>query len=503
MKRLTKKRAAGEKTAVDIDVNTGMASGPNADEFNNYLGVLSHEKLSILINSWDDVSKVDRNMLWEDVLANFEIPNVEPLRSRIISNIGLKFRAFKSRLTTRYIFGELKDESPCERYNFIDEETWLAFKESRLTEEWVHRRKKAQDIALKNLTPHVMSCAGYRKLEQALMVEKEQSKRGSASQDVETGVTSPPSPPTRHDKWKRARIKKSGAPSFEQSGLIIEKIVVTISLLKVIGRLKHSGRVRAVGQGVGIRLYFGAAPRHSSYSPKESKKEMEQRLRKELMDEMRRETEKMRLELRQEISQQLCAEQPIQTLLSPAPKSIKGSCAAPTASGDDIIGQTRQCELLVEGGIIPQVVAIGKVYEDATTLYNVPLSPDAAKVTVERVRVPDARLPLPSEEVTTVAEAFQSFVAWPRHLIRYMQQPLKPRRKPIPKKKQEVPLDDLIASLAIVARQIGRDPLEVPWDDTFFETNPELPLYIYMSDLLEFVAGDQELNINIIQFFMM
>jgi len=30
-----------------------------------------------------------------------------------------------------------------------------------------------------------------------------------------------------------------------------------------------------------------------------------------------------------------------------------------------------------------------------------------------------------------------------------------------------------------------------------------MPLYIYMSDLLEFVVGAQELNINIIQFFIM
>jgi len=69
--------------------------------------------------------------------------------------------------------------------------------------------------------------------------------------------------------------------------------------------------------------------------------------------------------------------------------------------------------------------------------------------------------------------------------------------------KLEVPIDDPIASLVVVVKQIGRDPLEDPWDDTFFETNTELPLYIYMSDLLEFVVGDQELNINIIQFFML
>ena len=70
-----------------------------------------------------------------------------------------------------------------------------------------------------------MSRSGYRKLEQTLMVEKEKYKQGTLSENVETGVTSPPSPPFRHVKWKRARIKKSGAPNFEQFGVIIEKIV--------------------------------------------------------------------------------------------------------------------------------------------------------------------------------------------------------------------------------------------------------------------------------------
>jgi len=45
--------------------------------------------------------------------------------------------------------------------------------------------------------------------------------------------------------------------------------------------------------------------------------------------------------------------------------------------------------------------------------------------------------------------------------------------------------------------------LEVPWDDMSFEINTDMPLYIYMSDLLDIVAKDQELNINIIKKFMM
>jgi len=58
---------------MNIDVNTEVAFGPNAKTFNNYLGVISRERLSILINSWDDVSEVDRNMLWQDVRVNFTL----------------------------------------------------------------------------------------------------------------------------------------------------------------------------------------------------------------------------------------------------------------------------------------------------------------------------------------------------------------------------------------------------------------------------------------------
>jgi len=73
--------------------------------------------------------------------------------------------------------------------------------------------------------------------------------------------------------------------------------------------------------------------------------EMKTKIHEELMEEMRKEIDLMQLEMRKEndrmrqefLSQQLCAE-PIQPLVSPTPKSTKGTCAAPTTSGDDIIG---------------------------------------------------------------------------------------------------------------------------------------------------------------------
>jgi len=73
LKRLALKRAASEKTRVDIDVNTEVAFGPKADKFMSYLGVVSRERLPILINSWDEVLEIDQNMIWEDVLVSFTL----------------------------------------------------------------------------------------------------------------------------------------------------------------------------------------------------------------------------------------------------------------------------------------------------------------------------------------------------------------------------------------------------------------------------------------------
>ena len=97
--------------------------------------------------------------------------------------------------------------------------------------------------------------------------------------------------------------------------------------------------------------------------------------------------------------------------------STKGSCSAVDLSGDDF-GSTSQCELYVECNSLTRFVALGKCYEGVTMLHNVPLSSNLMKVTVEKVLYGDLAVPVPTSEVTIVAEALHTFVAWPRHLVR-------------------------------------------------------------------------------------
>jgi len=62
-------------------------------------------------------------------------------------------------------------------------------------------------------------------------------------------------------------------------------------------------------------------------------------------------------------------------------------------------------------------VAREKVFEAATVLHGMELVEDEVKVTVEEVLMSYALVPVPTNEMYTVAQAFQCFLAWPRDLI--------------------------------------------------------------------------------------
>jgi len=62
-------------------------------------------------------------------------------------------------------------------------------------------------------------------------------------------------------------------------------------------------------------------------------------------------------------------------------------------------------------------VARGKVFEAATVLHGIELSEDEVKVTVEEVLMSFALVPVPTDAVYTVAQAFQCFLTWPRDLV--------------------------------------------------------------------------------------
>jgi len=64
-------------------------------------------------------------------------------------------------------------------------------------------------------------------------------------------------------------------------------------------------------------------------------------------------------------------------------------------------------------------------------------------------------------------------------------------------------LDDPLGALLQLAEIIAGKPMQVPWDANIFGKDLDIPLYLHSQDVLELAQGQEELNITIIQLWMM
>jgi len=66
----TASRLSGSKVLVDINPQTGRASGPNRAQISSYLGVLTRTNVSILLLTWDHMTEAEINMIWQDLTVS-------------------------------------------------------------------------------------------------------------------------------------------------------------------------------------------------------------------------------------------------------------------------------------------------------------------------------------------------------------------------------------------------------------------------------------------------
>jgi len=63
-------------------------------------------------------------MTFSILQLTFDIPNVAMLKHKFLSLVTEKFRGFKTKLTSRYVFGSKKNEIHLLKYTWINEDTW-------------------------------------------------------------------------------------------------------------------------------------------------------------------------------------------------------------------------------------------------------------------------------------------------------------------------------------------------------------------------------------------
>ncbi|KOM43100.1 hypothetical protein LR48_Vigan05g070400 [Vigna angularis] len=200
---------------------------------------------------------------------NWDIPNDERIRKKILSHIAVRWRDFKTRMTRQYVFGSKQNDTPCTKYKITEEE-------------WV-KRIAAQQRQKLNDTPHVLSHGGYA------LLEKKMRKRRVEELGLESPDLAPP--PAIHELWKVARTKSNGQFTSQSTQEISERIDDLVDrqsqdtfmaqgrqdlLVAATGRLDRPGRVRAVGGAIGLRDYSGPKPRSTEAVTQEIQQQEQQ-----------------------------------------------------------------------------------------------------------------------------------------------------------------------------------------------------------------------------------
>ncbi|KAH1265748.1 hypothetical protein GmHk_01G001395 [Glycine max] len=267
LRSLSTRPPGAERPVVHVDPATGKADDPHRKKLRTYLGIVAHDKVDVTYENWKEVPTAQKDLIWEDIQALFEIPEASDSRTKrnLLQTVDERWRQFKSDLTRKWALAADQDGT-------------------RRDPSWEDVHKKAQAIQKQNTAPHVLSRGGYDYLEQKLLAEKTKKKLEEAAQSGSVdGAIDPSSPIRRHVKWKMARTKKTWEMTTEAAKEIAEKIDSFEEqatqgsfvphgrqdvLTTAIGRPKHPRRVRVAGVGVTIKQYFGSAPRtsHSSSS---------------------------------------------------------------------------------------------------------------------------------------------------------------------------------------------------------------------------------------------
>ncbi|KAL5133507.1 hypothetical protein HKD37_03G006821 [Glycine soja] len=408
------------------------------EEIKNISGIMARDKVDVTYENWNEVPTAQKDLIWEDIQVEFEIPEASDSRTKmkLLQTVGERWRQFKSDLTRKWALAADQDgveDTVYEKYG-ISKEKWAQFCQTCRDPYW-----EAQAIQKQNIAPHVLSRGGYDYLEQKLLAEKTKKKLEEATQSGSVdGIIDPSSPVRRHVKWKMARTKKTGEMTTEAAKEIATKIDV---LAAAIGRPEHPGRVRAAGAGMS---------RSSSSLPYEELQQLTQQIRDQLEESITK-------------SSQIQSQMQSQGLALPL-KPLVGP-----SGNDHEAGDSDRCSLYIK--VDPaRLVALGRVYEGSTVVHNTPLLPDQVKVGVEEDA--DALVPVPTDEVAV--------------------SPAKPPPKPDPE------VDDSLYLMTLTIPELFLRPYQVTWDATMLGVfNPNFPLYIKHEDLSEIAHGGQCLSISV------
>ncbi|KAH1212651.1 hypothetical protein GmHk_14G040794 [Glycine max] len=168
--------------------------------------------------------------------------------------------------------------------------------------------------------------------------------------------------------------------------------------------------------------------------------------------------------------------------------STKGSCAEATGNvvaEEPSVVDVTSMGLYIAGEDCTRLVSLGKVFDSATMIHNVPYTNDVVQVSVLTVYDGGARVPFPTSEIQYVREATNTFIGWQTHLMKPISDDSDHN---VPKPMGHV--DGCTAEAN--GTPLGRDEIRA--------SKCRSKIFHHTSEI---IAGDKCLNISILQLWMM
>ncbi|GMN59592.1 hypothetical protein TIFTF001_028683 [Ficus carica] len=458
MKRVHMARKRGERIPVTFD-EKGQPEGKHGDELMSWIGVLAREHIPIWIQDWRsrDLDGL-KYIIWKEIVTSFIVD--ESFRTACIKSWGEAARNFRHDLYKTFVEGFLKEESVWTRsqkvvdnYPNIEEDDWF-----KKTGKWERR--------------------------DGLWLEQQMDLDG---------------------ELKDPACKKASELIMEyntqESQCTFESVGTSDVLSHALSRPEHKGRVRGQSKFVKSSQYFNL----NRSSSKDNK-----------VQSMRREIEELKA-----LVHGLCANKDVASSVDPnnvptvdQHNNFKASCSAqekqhgvydpPTMPVD-----SQECKLYifdeVQGGQV--LVAFGRTWLESLptdTVHGIPLGEGNVRVSINVPKLKKSPFPIPTYEATTVEDAINEFVAWPKTLVELDTSMNKvsrgPSHFPDPasgKKKRQRKLGNKTINSRTEVQQGNQIEVPIPYTIMTFE----MPVFLSFEDIYEFI-NLQEISANCILVYM-
>ncbi|KAG4924378.1 hypothetical protein JHK87_049918 [Glycine soja] len=155
-----------------------------------------------------------------------------------------------------------------------------------------------------------------------------------------------------------------------------------------------------------------------------------------------------------------------------------------------------------------QLVALGKVYDSASTIHNIPYVDDVIRVSVVKVYHGDAQVLFLALEIQFVSQAIGTFIGWPTHLVKPVCN--EDSHKLLPKRVTSTGIDNAVVAIDPLGElvknmfDVYQKPIQLPWDGAKIGIpNVKDGFFITHTDVIEIILGDKCLNISILQLWTM